>query len=107
MLKISNSTPSLTSLWIESAELPRCLGRSAVRSEFFEGCPEECGYGLCPYPFPNPSAEDRGEISAYFCQVQSDVASRIGPGPWQSKISSELLTGFWQRVEDQIYTREM
>jgi hypothetical protein len=106
MLKLSNSTSDLRSLWVEIPELPQCLGRSPTRSEFFEECPDGCAYELCPYPFPGPSTRDRGEISAYFCQVQGDVASRIGPGPWQGKISSKSLAGYWQRIEDQITVGE-
>lgn len=86
-------------LWNEATRLPSCLGSGRTRTAIFEGCPTECDYGLCPYPFPSRASGDRGEISAYFCQVQRDVAQRIGPASWQGGIRTSSLTDYWRRAE--------
>ncbi len=81
-------------------QLPYCLSHSTDRSEILgTGCPEVCGWGLCPYkqpPVDEPNAH-RG-VSRAFCRQQRQIARHHTP-PWQHHIKRKQLREFWHEME--------
>jgi AAA domain len=82
-------------------ELPRCLHESPERREILgAGCPDSCGYGLCPLKQPPPD-EPNGQrtVSRAFCRGQYALAAHHKP-PWQKRhIRKRALQKFWHQME--------
>lgn len=82
-------------------ELPRCLRESPDRGEILgAGCPDSCGYGLCPLKQPPPD-EPNGQrtVSRAFSRGQYALAARHRP-PWQKRhIRKRSLQEFWRQME--------
>lgn len=81
-------------------ELPYCLSASSDRHEILgSGCPEQCGWGFCPYRAASPDEpnEHRG-ISRGFCRGERRKVGRRSP-PWQHSIRRGRLADYWEQME--------
>lgn len=86
--------------FVQMQSLPYCLSGSRDRSEILgEGCPSQCGWGLCPYQQSPPDEPDthRG-VRRAFCRQQREIALRRKP-PWQRGIHRKTLREFWREME--------
>lgn len=82
-------------------ELPHCLSVSRNRHEILgTGCPEQCGWGFCPYRAisPDEPSGHRG-LARGFCRAEGRRARHRRRPAWQRKISSRRLREFWQQME--------
>lgn len=82
-------------------ELPYCLSASKNRHEILgNGCPEQCGWGFCPYRATSPDEPNghRG-LARGFCRAERRRARYQRRPAWQRKISRRRLREFWQQME--------
>lgn len=81
-------------------ELPYCLNGSKDRHEVLgTGCPQQCGWGFCPYRGASPDEpEQHRGVGRVFCRGQRRIAYGQRPS-WQRSISRRRMREFWRQME--------
>ncbi|HEX8752953.1 MAG TPA: hypothetical protein VF731_06000 [Solirubrobacterales bacterium] len=81
-------------------ELPFCFHGSKNRHEILgSGCPEQCGWGFCPYRAASPDEpEEHRGVGRVFCRGERRVARWQRPS-WQRKVSGRRMREFWRQME--------
>jgi hypothetical protein len=84
-----------------SRQLPYCLSQSEDRSEIFTGCPQQCGFDLCPIRFSFAARRQVSPFSVPFLRKARDLTAK--KRPWAKNFRGEAAAEFWLKVERALF----